>query len=282
MIKYDWHPLRYVPPNIVLTLNTKLHLAAQNVALVGIHYTEQANEQPYNTLSWIPGLWRMAGCWVEGTKTFRSSLSITSFELFLVDKKLNTLGQFLLIDKKFNQSLLWLEEQMDSLDLGHQHLSLKIPYKVKGLHQNLSFDGVDLDLLTHLGAYYHNTFILFCDFRSQFGDATSEIRIWPQFLNQTINIIVKDSGDEHLDTYVILGYMPGGVYAKEPCFYVQSRPHTEVAALKPLPKGAYWNQTDWTGALLPISTIWHLEDQQAFVFSFYKNAFKQLKKALLG
>jgi hypothetical protein len=94
-------------------------LAAQNVALVGIHYTEQANEQPYNTLSWIPGLWRMAGCWVEGTKTFRSSLSITSFELFLVDKKLNILGQFLLIDKKFNQSLLWLEEQMDSLDLGH-------------------------------------------------------------------------------------------------------------------------------------------------------------------
>jgi len=43
MIKYDWHPLRYVPLNTFLTLNTKLHLAAQNVALVGIHYTEQAN-----------------------------------------------------------------------------------------------------------------------------------------------------------------------------------------------------------------------------------------------
>ncbi len=257
-------------------------MAAQNVALVGIHYTEQADEQSHNTLSWIPGLWRMAGRWVEGTKTFRSSLSLTSFELFLVDKKLNTLGQFSLIDKKFNQSLLWLEEQMGSLDLGHQHLSLKIPYKMTGLHQNLPFDGVDLDLLKHLGAYYHNTFILFRDFRAQSEDATSEIRIWPQFLNQTLNIIVKDSGDAHLDTYVTLGYMPGGVYAKESCFYVKSWPHTEVTVLKPLPKGAYWNHTDWTGALLPISTIWDLEDQQSFVFSFYKNAFEQLKKALLG
>ena len=49
MIKYDWHPLRYVSPNTFLTLNTMLHLAAQNVALVGIHYTEQADEQSYNT-----------------------------------------------------------------------------------------------------------------------------------------------------------------------------------------------------------------------------------------
>ena len=101
-------------------------------------------------------------------------------------------------------------------------------------------------------------------------------------MNQTLNIIVKDSGDAHLDTYVTLGYMPGGVYTKEPCFYVKSRPHTEVTVLKPLPKGAYWNHTDWTGALLPISTIWDLEDQQSFVFSFYKNAFEQLKNALLG
>ena len=71
MIKYNWHHLHYVPLNTFLTLKTKLHLAAQNVALVGIHYTEQADEQAYNTLSWIPGLWRMAGRWVEGTKTFR-------------------------------------------------------------------------------------------------------------------------------------------------------------------------------------------------------------------
>jgi hypothetical protein len=70
MIKYDWHPLRYVPHDTFLTLNTKLHLAAQNVALVGIHYSKQADEQPDNTLSWIPGLWRMAGRWVEGTKHF--------------------------------------------------------------------------------------------------------------------------------------------------------------------------------------------------------------------
>jgi hypothetical protein len=282
MIKYDWHPLRYVPLNPFLILKAKLHLAAQNVALVGIHYAEQPDQGTHNTLSWIPGLWRMAGHWVKGTKTFRSSLSLTSFELFLVDKRLNTLGQFSLIDKKFNQSLLWLEEQMGSLDLGHQHLSLKVPYKMKGLHQNLPFDGIDLDLLTDLGAYYHNTFILFRNFRAQSGDATSEIRIWPQFLNQTLNIIVKESGDEHLDTYVTLGYMHVGVYAKEPCFYVKSWPHTEVALLKPLPKGAHWNQTDWTGALLPISAIWDLEDQQEFIFTFYKKAFNQLKKALLG
>ena len=166
--------------------------------------------------------------------------------------------------------------------MGHQHLSLKIPYKVKGLHQNLPFDAVDLDLLTHLGAYYHNTFILFRDFRSQSEDATSEIRIWPQFLNQTINIIVKDSGDEHVRYLCNPRLHAWGCICQRTLFYVQSRPHTEVAALKPLPKGAYWNQTDWTGALLPISTIWHFEDQQPFVFSFYKNAFEQLRNALLG
>ena len=38
MIKYNRYQLRDTPINTLLTLTEKLHLAAQNVALLGFHY----------------------------------------------------------------------------------------------------------------------------------------------------------------------------------------------------------------------------------------------------
>ena len=280
-IRYHWDQLSLIDLEAFHEMKIQIHLALHNVALVGHHYSIAKAGLIPHALYWIPGLWRIAGTWVTGAKTFRSSLSLNSFELYIVDQKLNTLAQFSLSKKKFSQAMLWLEEQIGLLDLGHRALSMVLPHELdlfKNSHQ-YPFENIALPELKIFGSCYHNSFIVMQNFQKLYQ--TSQIIIWPDQLKQSIDIILKDTGQATLDTKITLGYSPGDQDINEPYFYVNSWPHAELSKLQAPPPESYWFNDVWIGAILPLNVLSKHQEQQEFLFQFYKEGLALFRTALL-
>ena len=114
--KYNWHELKPIDLEVLREIREEVHLAIQHVAAVGRTFLEADSRDRNASLAWIPGLWRIAGKWVAGTHTFRSSLSFEDFSIYLVDEKVNPLASIHLDNKSHNQVLVWLEEHIINLD----------------------------------------------------------------------------------------------------------------------------------------------------------------------
>ena len=91
MAAFEWRPLREVDTNHLVASRCQLHQAIQNVAAVGRKFLPESKHDVNATLSWVPGLSRMAGQWVEGDISFRSSIEPSAFKIFLVENFLKTL-----------------------------------------------------------------------------------------------------------------------------------------------------------------------------------------------
>lgn len=282
MSKYEWYQLRSTNLEALADMRDQVHVAIQNVALIGRQYLPKSKEDENATLSWIPGLWRMAGKWIDDN-SFRSSLSLRDFHLYLVDGKLNIVDELKLHGANFKETMLWLERNIGAHDLGHKSLSIELPYdfdllKVKGSQPFIEFDERQYE---DFGGFYHNAFIVCQDIKSAHKN-TSEIKIWPHHFDLATMITLIDIGDPSLNTSVSVGFSPGDAQHPEPYFYVNSWPHANAQNLGALPQGSFWNTNGWVGGVLPISSVWKTPHQKELVLDFYHAAINALKNTLLG
>lgn len=254
------------------------HHAIQIVSLIGRRFIPEEDKNRA-ALNWVPGLFRLAGQWVKGETSFRSSLGFNSFTLFFVDEKGNTITSFDLNGKTYVQGMVWLEEQLAKQKLKATNLQIKLPYKIPPYPttNGASFD-VDPEMALELGKYYHNSYILIRELKQEF-EIKDTIHAWAKDFDQTLTLVIKDSGDPETSSRIALGMSPGDGNFHMPYFYVSTWPFTEVEKCKKLANGALWVSDEWTGAVLKAESLF-AGDQKAIANQFYHEATSQLVKLL--
>lgn len=276
---FEWHHVEPVDMAELAALRREQHYVLQSVAAIGRLFGETSATDEQATLVWVPGLSRLAGQWVEGDFSFRASLSIEEATVYLVDRRVQVFSSFCFPGKTQRQLLLWLEEQMGKLGLEAADLGMKAPYALPpGLVPGHTYSHWPDSLLQVLAGYFHNGFVLLREMKAAKGIA-SEIRVWPQHLEQSLHILVRDSGDMDTSAHISIGMSPGDEDFESPYFFVKTWPHVHVETAPKLQAGM-WMADHWTGALLPAKVLLSERDQLAFVRQFYETAYDELFKLL--
>lgn len=282
MLQFDWKAFDGdIGPKSLFTTRAQTHRAIQAIAAVGRKFLAQSDNDENASLSWVPGLSRLAGKWVSGNIVFRASLSFEDFVVYLVDEKINVIASFSLIGKTQNQLLIWLEEQIGKLGLDATDLTLNLPYKI----QEYKFDkntqySVDPKNLVELSKYFLNSYISIRELAKKRQKEDAQIITWPHHFDQALQMLIKDTGDAETNSVVSLGMSPGDEEFDQPYFYVNSWPHVDTSKFEDLPDGAIWHEGSWTGGVLLAEHVTKEKKQKEIIDRFYSAVSSKLTKEL--
>lgn len=281
MPKFEWRPLFYVDPQELIEAKNQFHQAIQNVASVGrLYLPEEANDENA-TLSWVPGLNRMAGKWVNGSQVFRSSLSLTDFAIYVVDRKVQPIARLELEGQTFRQSLIWLEEQIGRLGLDTTHLSDAAPYEIPAYAFSTEpFKKISAEAASFWVNLYHNTYAILKELANK-NKWKADVVIWPHHFDEALREIVRETGADETNTTIGYGMSPGDQFLGGSYFYVSSWPHVDVRSMESLSIGK-WVEDDWTGAILPVRDLLEMRNQRTQLFAFFERASEQIRRQLLS
>lgn len=281
MQKFEWRSFSSLDFEKLRATRIQFHRAVQTISEVGRHFSPHSDIDESAALIWVPGFSRLAGKWVKGRKSFRCSLSMPSFSIFLVDHKVSTIAEYALEGKNSLQVMVWLEEQLAKLGLKASHLVMHPPYELPSDVEDSGeiFQLADPAYAAELAKYFHNSFVSIRDFKHRLRQKEDPIYIWPHRFDQALEITVKDSGDPETNSRIALGMSPGDEHIDTPYFYVSCWPFADIRHLEPLDDGGSWVAEDWTGAVL------HAKDmlgtgQKEKLDGFYRQASDQLIKYL--
>ncbi|MEQ9302290.1 MAG: hypothetical protein RJQ14_00130 [Marinoscillum sp.] len=281
MDTFDWKELVQLDPEDIRDSRYQLHHAVQNVAAIGRKFLPYSEGDENAVLTWVPGLMRMAGKWVEGDISFRSSLSFDAFSVFLVDEKVITLASFELEGNTHSQLMVWLEEQIGKLGLEARNLTMNLPYSLPeyDTQSGEAFHLSNVRAASELGKYYHNTYVTLRAIKEKMS-VKANINIWPHHFDMALDVILKDTGDVETNTKISFGMSPGDQHFENPYFYVNCWPHVDTQKMEKLSNNAIWVSDDWTGAVLHSKNLFVEPDQQKTLDLFYQEASQQLIETL--
>lgn len=273
MDTFSWNPLIVVDPDELRHARIQLHQAVQNVAAVGRKFLAQDAGDKNASLTWVPGLKRMAGNWVKGDISLRSSISLEEFKIYLVDEKVTTLSAFDCQDATVTQLMLWLEEQIGKYGLKAANLTLNLPYELPDevLAAGSPFNLPSLRGVKELTKYYHNAYVTLREFKQKFV-AAGEIRIWPHHFDMAMDVLLRDTGDPETNTQIALGMSPGDDQFESPYLYVNCWPHVDTQKLPMLSNHGMWISEEWTGAVLLSKHLQNSKNQEEVTRTFYAEA----------
>ena len=268
-----------------MQVRDQCHQAIQNVAAVGRSFLPESKEDENANLEWDANLQRLVGRWVETEDvTFRSSISISEFTVFLVSEDFETISSFELQDKTQTDVMVWLERQLGELGFEFSKINLAYPYKIPEypMAKGKPFHVTNMVASRELSRLYHNTDFLLNDFLKGFEE-TSEIKCWPHHFDIAGRIILLNTGDPSTTRSIGVGMSPGDQYYSEPYFYVSPWPYPSKALPSLEPTLGHWHDHDWIGAVLPISKIDHMDliqDQRRTVLNFFQKSVESLIETL--
>ncbi len=281
MLSLEWHTFKPLDTQKLSDVKQQFHLALQNVAAVGRKFLEHSDNDENATLTWIPGLSRLAGKWIEGNVRFRSSISFDDFSIYLVDERVNTISSFSVVGKTHRQIMIWLEEQIGKLQLQASDLTLNLPYKIQDSPQlnGEKFQANDPDVTMELMKYFHNTFKVLREFKKS-RELNSEVYVWPHHFDEALTVMIKDTGDPETNSTITLGMSPGDESIQEPYFYVSTWPHVLTSQLPLLENGAIWVEEEWTGSVFLSSELIKKKNQEEIIVNYFEKAFSSLFQSL--
>lgn len=281
MDTFTWNKFIPTDPEEVRTARVQLHQSVQNVASVGRKFLEHSENDENATLTWVPGLRRMAGKWVQGDVSFRSSISLEEFKIYLVDEKVMTLASFDLQGATTTQLMLWLEEQIGKLGLNAQNLTLNLPYQLPKavLEAGSPFHINSRRSSAELAKCYHNTYLMLREIKDQ-HESAGTIHIWPHHFDMAMDILLKDTGDPETNTQISLGMSPGDDQFENPYFYINCWPHVDTETFPKLANHAIWISDEWTGAVILSKHVQSASNQQDTLRHFYQEASELLIERL--
>lgn len=281
MLSLEWHTFKPLDTQKLSDVKQQFHLALQNVAAVGRKFLKHSDNDENATLTWIPGLSRLAGKWIEGSVRFRSSISFEDFAIYLVDERVNTISSFSVVGKTHRQIMIWLEEQIGKLQLTASDLTLNLPYKIQDSPQlnGEKFQAHDPDVVMELMKYYHNTFKVLRAFKKS-RNINSEVYVWPHHFDEALTVLIKDTGDPETNSTITLGMSPGDESIAEPYFYVSTWPHVLTSQFPMLKNGAIWVEEEWTGSVFLSSEIIKKKNQEEAIVNYFEDAYHLLVQSL--
>jgi hypothetical protein len=282
--KYDWFHLEPYDLKDLRNVFIEYHAALQNVAAVGRTFIGKDETDSNAKLSWIPGLWRLAGQWVSGTETFRSSLSFEDFSIYLVNERLKTLASISVADKTQRELMVWLEEHIINLNLSSSHLTLELPYALPERVTRMKderFSSLSLKTANTTGGYLHDSFIIFSMIKENHAQHRG-IFVNPETFHMELKLILKKTDEEITDTYIKIGFCPGDDDYDEPYFYVTSWPFIANERLISLKTRGFWHHEDWLGAVYFVRNLWDSNDQLDTALYFFNETIDFFQKRLLS
>lgn len=279
---FEWKPLIKTDPERIKISRLEAHHAIQNVSAVGRRFLPALPNDQNAELVWVPGLSRLAGKWVKGNINFRSSINLESYEIFLVDEKINTIASYDLKEKTQKDVMLWLEEQIGKLGLPAPDLTLHLPYTLPSIPSEKwpLFERPFPSAVIELSKIYHNTYVTLREIKHTY-DSEALIAVRPKTFNMVLTIVLKNSGSHETDTRIVFGMSPGDEFFENPYFFVITWPHVDTASFGKMKSNGIWVSEEWTGAVL-LSKHLYDGDQQLILREFYQESSELLIQHLLN
>ena len=283
-MKNDWQLLSFPPKEDIDQARMQCHQAIQNVAAVGRSFSPVSAGDEYANLEWDAGLQRLVGRWVKADITFRSSICIKDFEVYLVNENVETISSFAMQGKTQTDVMVWLEHELSSLGADFSKINLNLPYQIPeyATAKREKFNVSNLNACGELSKLYHNTALLL-DKIAASDESIGAIKCWPHHFDIAATMMRLDSGDPETSRQIGIGMSPGDQYYDEPYFYVSPWPYPTENLLPIDHLGAHWHQDDWVGAVLPLSSLTKeslIQDQRYSVSAFYSEAIEFLKEII--
>lgn len=278
---FEWRPLIKLDPERIKSARAEAHHAIQNVSAVGRRFLPNQPNDQNAELVWVPGLSRLAGKWIKGNIIFRSSICLDTYEIFLVDERINTIASYDLKERTQKDVMLWLEEQIGKLGLPAPDLTLHLPYILPAFKEEKqpAFDMLYPSACIELSKFFHNSYVVLRELKLRFqSDNVPGIR--PKTFNQVLTIVLKSSGHHETDTRLIFGMSPGDQFLENPYFFVITWPHVDTTNFKKMQSKGFWVSEEWTGAVL-LSKHLYDGDQQEILIDFFDETSSILMEHLL-
>lgn len=270
----NWQRLTFPPLEDLKEAKEQSHQAIQNVSAVGRAFLPASEIDEYANLEWDAKLQRLVGRWVKGDITFRSSISIYDFMVYLVDEEFKTISSISMQGIKQNDVMVWLEKELVDLGVDFSKINLDYPYELPEYVNNVGHTfGVKSEVASHeLSRLYHNAYFMINHLLTREEKKVSKIKCWPHHFDIVGSVILLDTGDQETSRKISFGMSPGDEHYDEPYFYVAPWPYP-VKELPDISKtGGHWHDNNWIGAVLPYSKLTDqnlIQDQIRTIQNFY-------------
>ncbi|PIB36618.1 hypothetical protein BFP72_15020 [Reichenbachiella sp. 5M10] len=277
----NWQRFTYPSLEDLKQAKEQSHQAIQNVAAVGRSFLEESPNDEHANLEWDTKLQRLVGRWVQADVTFRSSISIYDFKVYLVDEAFRTISSIAMEGATQTDVMVWLEQQLGELGADFSKINLDYPYDLPEYFSTsrATFGIANSQASRELSRLYHNTLLMLEEVLSK-EEKTTPIKCWPHHFDIAGSIIRLDTGDPETSKQIGVGMSPGDEHYDEPYFYVAPWPYP----VKDLPDisdtRGHWHKNNWIGAVLPYSQLVELDliqDQIRVIKTFYETAIHGLK-----
>ena len=279
----SWIELKNISIEELAKTRKQIHQAAQLPAITGRCLNPKDSGDAFAALYWdneqnvlSSQPWEKSG--------FRSILSISDFELVIIEEKKGSNDSFKLNGKTYDEAFNWLKEKLNSLGFEGDKLNKSQPYQIPEYPtaKGEPFKQINNATFTELQNYFSNAaFVLENLMTKQKG--ASKVLCWPHHFDIATLITIEKNPDPEKTKTIGVGLSPGDESYNEPYFYVSPWPYPENKndVLK-LDHG-HWHDKGWFGGVLTATEIIKQKDkskQLKIAEIFIEKAIHNLKNLL--
>ncbi len=242
-----------------------IHRAAQYLAIAGINYLENKENDSHTNMGWDKERNAFITRNLNGNKLYLG-LNLNNFRLEFLRNDL-VLASKPIAGSRHREIMEWLNEVFR--DLGFEtpfrfNLHYDLPYD--GDQSDFMYEDPDTDELRHESELRMKAYEILNHVKADFQDS-SEIRTWPHHFD-TGGVI--HLGGEHS---IGIGMSAPNMTCDEHHFYVSGWKGDESKEVQDFPKlkNGKWIEGEWNGGIIKASS----SDEK--IISFFKEAFEYLK-----
>ncbi|GJM35792.1 MAG: hypothetical protein DHS20C18_47930 [Saprospiraceae bacterium] len=260
----SWNPLSLPFDKNIHEAMIQMHHAAQFVAMFGEAYLPKADDDSQSNMEWLPKIKTLAGHQVGKN---RVQMTYAPWTIQLLGAYDVELGSIKPEGKTKTEIRDWFVFQLTKTTFPPQqydfisHFSLpKHP-----LDKGATFAAIDQDIRHELALYRQNA-LWILNLAIQPFNKASAVRVWPHHFDSGSIIGLAFDQDANTPTATIgLGWAIPDDEINTPYYYINHWRKEGAISYKNLPKlpeGSHWHQGNWTGPVLPLSSLLKLEGNQ--------------------
>lgn len=261
-----------------------IHHAAQFPAMAGKYLVKQEPDDSNTNLQWIDEKNIFAGNPIrDGIKT---GLDPVRMELLILDQNNQVIAHLNLRTQSFHESFEWMKRELAELGVDVSPLKDQLHYTIPPLNENN----------THpfkAGDDYLNEWVMYRSVANQVLESlagrystASNVRVWPHHFDTGTYIPLEFNDNKEAMNSIGLGFAVADSYVPEPYFYINhwaKEENIDYSNLPGLDGSGRWNQKDWVGAVLPVSSLTAKsgeEEQNTTIDAFFNSGIHQTLKLL--
>lgn len=282
----DW-PLINVEELAKLPKTTEqVHRAAQFLAMAGKFFLPNESDDSHTNMGWDKKNQCFTSRELPTNKGHQLMLHPSTMELRMVHKQ-TIEDRFLLMGKTMDEGVNWIKQTLGVRGLNTEAYQIDLHYDIPDheLFHGQPFLELPYAELNAFSKARTLGDLVISDFSAPFEHA-SPVRTWPHHFDVGSYIPLMFDSEGNVTKSISSGFAIRDQYVGEYYFYLTHWAQEGGIAynsLPPLPHDGYWNQQDWTGAVLKLSDLIKNSDpakQKAQVTDFMNMAHKASLKFL--